>query len=111
MASQPRWQKENLVKNLALVEEVKGIAAEKGVTPGQLALAWVLHQGDDVFPIPGVLCNNICGTCALAGSCELQEHELTGMLAIVHRRSCWVQQSPCTTACHAVMQCTAHLQS
>ena len=51
--SQPRWQKENFAKNVALVEEVKGIAAEKGCTPGQLALAWVLHQGDDVFPIPG----------------------------------------------------------
>ena len=50
--SQPRWQKENLANNLALVEEVKGIAAEKGCKPGQLALAWVLHQGDDVFPIP-----------------------------------------------------------
>ena len=51
--SQPRWQKENLAKNLALVEEVKGIAAEKKCKAGQLALAWVLHQGDDVFPIPG----------------------------------------------------------
>ena len=53
LTSIPRWQKDNLTKNLALVEEVQCIAAEKGCTPGQLALAWLLHQGPDVFPIPG----------------------------------------------------------
>ena len=113
MASQPRWQKENLVKNLALVEEVKGIAAEKGVTPGQLALAWVLHQGDDVFPIPGVLLNNVCSTCALAesGCCQVQSHTLSSLLAFVHTRLRWVWESPCTPACHAAMHCTAHAQS
>ncbi|KAK9812337.1 hypothetical protein WJX73_003313 [Symbiochloris irregularis] len=51
--NQPRWEKENLTKNLLLVEEVKRLAAKKGVTPGQLSIAWVHHQGDDVFPIPG----------------------------------------------------------
>ncbi|KAK9803167.1 hypothetical protein WJX72_006969 [[Myrmecia] bisecta] len=50
---QPRFQKENLEKNLVLVERVKALAAKKGCTPGQLALAWLHHQGDDVFPIPG----------------------------------------------------------
>jgi aryl-alcohol dehydrogenase-like predicted oxidoreductase len=49
----PRFQDDNFQKNLELVERVKEIAAEKGVTPGQLALAWVLAQGDDVAPIPG----------------------------------------------------------
>jgi aryl-alcohol dehydrogenase-like predicted oxidoreductase len=49
----PRFQGENFKRNLELVERVEEIAAEKGVTPGQLALAWVLHQGDDVVPIPG----------------------------------------------------------
>src|SRR4051812_26147867 len=49
----PRFQGEALDANLALVEKVKEIAAEKGSTPGQLALAWVLAQGDDVAPIPG----------------------------------------------------------
>jgi aryl-alcohol dehydrogenase-like predicted oxidoreductase len=49
----PRFQGENLRHNLALVERVERIAAEKGVTPGQLALAWVLHRGDDVVAIPG----------------------------------------------------------
>ncbi|HMK93583.1 MAG TPA: aldo/keto reductase, partial [Thermoleophilia bacterium] len=42
-----------LAHNLGLLEQVEEIAAEKGVTVGQLALAWVLHRGDDVVPIPG----------------------------------------------------------
>ncbi len=49
----PRFQGENFNKNLQLVERVKEIAAEKGVTPGQLAIAWLLAQGDDIVPIPG----------------------------------------------------------
>lgn len=49
----PRFQGENFNKNLQLVERVKEIAAEKGVAPTQLALAWLLAQGDDIVPIPG----------------------------------------------------------
>jgi len=49
----PRFERENLERNLALVERVEELAGERGVTPGQLALAWVLAQGDDVVPIPG----------------------------------------------------------
>src|SRR4051794_21729444 len=49
----PRFQGEALEANLALVDQVKQLADEKGCTPGQLALAWVLAQGDDVVPIPG----------------------------------------------------------
>ncbi len=49
----PRFQGENFNKNLELVDRVNEIAAEKGVTPGQLALAWLLHQGDHIVPIPG----------------------------------------------------------
>jgi len=49
----PRFQGENFTKNLQLVEQVKAIAQEKGVTPSQLALAWLLAQGDDIVPIPG----------------------------------------------------------
>jgi len=49
----PRFQGENFVKNLELVDRVEEIAAEKQVTPGQLALAWVQARGDDVVPIPG----------------------------------------------------------
>jgi len=49
----PRFQGENFNKNLELVERIEKIAAEKGCTPAQLALAWVLAQGDDIVPIPG----------------------------------------------------------
>jgi aryl-alcohol dehydrogenase-like predicted oxidoreductase len=51
--SSPRFQGENFAQNLALVARVKTFAAEVGCTPGQLALAWVLAQGEDVVPIPG----------------------------------------------------------
>jgi len=49
----PRFQGENFVKNLELVKRVKEIADKKGITPSQLALSWVLAQGEDVVPIPG----------------------------------------------------------
>jgi aryl-alcohol dehydrogenase-like predicted oxidoreductase len=49
----PRWQGENFQRNLRLVEEVNAIAREKGCTPSQVALAWVLAQGGDIVPIPG----------------------------------------------------------
>jgi aryl-alcohol dehydrogenase-like predicted oxidoreductase len=49
----PRFQGENFSKNLRLVDKVKELAARRGCTPGQLALAWVLAQGDDIVPIPG----------------------------------------------------------
>jgi aryl-alcohol dehydrogenase-like predicted oxidoreductase len=50
---QPRFQGENLAANLRLVERVRELAQDVGCTPVQLALAWLLHQGSDVVPIPG----------------------------------------------------------
>jgi aryl-alcohol dehydrogenase-like predicted oxidoreductase len=49
----PRFTGENLKKNLKLAERVKELASEKGITPGQLALAWVLSRGEQIVPIPG----------------------------------------------------------
>ncbi|KTT04812.1 aldo/keto reductase [Pseudomonas oryzihabitans] len=49
----PRFQGENFQRNLELVEQVRALAEAKGVTPGQVALAWVLAQGEDIIPIPG----------------------------------------------------------
>ncbi len=49
----PRFQGENFIRNLALVKAVERMAADKGCTPAQLALAWVLAQGEDLVPIPG----------------------------------------------------------
>ena len=51
--NQPRFQPGNFEKNIEIVAKVKEIADEKGVKPGQIALAWVLAQGDDIVPIPG----------------------------------------------------------
>jgi aryl-alcohol dehydrogenase-like predicted oxidoreductase len=51
--TQPRFAEGNLEKNVAIVEALRALAAEKGVTAGQLALAWVQAQGDDVVAIPG----------------------------------------------------------
>src|ERR687889_206458 len=50
---QPRFQGENFQRNLDLVRHVEQVASRKGCTPAQIALAWLLHQGDDVVPIPG----------------------------------------------------------
>lgn len=49
----PRFQGDNFTRNLDLVEKVKELARDAGITPGQLALAWVLAQGEDIAPIPG----------------------------------------------------------
>jgi aryl-alcohol dehydrogenase-like predicted oxidoreductase len=49
----PRFQPGNLERNLALADRLRSLAAEKGCTPAQLALAWVLAQGDNIVPIPG----------------------------------------------------------
>ncbi len=51
--SSPRFRGENFEKNLQLVDRVREMADEKDLTPGQIALAWLLHQGEDVVPIPG----------------------------------------------------------
>ena len=51
--TQPRFQGENAERNLELARSVADLAAEKGIAPAQLALAWVLAQGDDIVPIPG----------------------------------------------------------
>jgi aryl-alcohol dehydrogenase-like predicted oxidoreductase len=51
--NQPRFQGANFQKNLDLVTLLEQMAAEKRCTPSQLALAWLLHQGDDIVPIPG----------------------------------------------------------
>jgi aryl-alcohol dehydrogenase-like predicted oxidoreductase len=49
----PRFSRENFPKNMELVRAIKGVADKKGATVGQVALAWLLAQGDDIFPIPG----------------------------------------------------------
>jgi aryl-alcohol dehydrogenase-like predicted oxidoreductase len=72
----PRFQGENFQKNLQLVERVKEIADEKGVTAGQLALAWVLAQGEDIVPIPGTTKVKNLEENVAAAEIELTEQDL-----------------------------------
>jgi aryl-alcohol dehydrogenase-like predicted oxidoreductase len=72
----PRFEGENLEENLALAAKVKEIAAEKGVTPAQLAIAWVLARGDDLVPIPGTKRRTYLEQNAGAVEVELTRDEL-----------------------------------
>jgi aryl-alcohol dehydrogenase-like predicted oxidoreductase len=72
----PRFQGENFQQNLRLVGRIQGIAAEKGVTAGQLALAWVLAQGDDIVPIPGTKRRGYLEENVEAAAVELSASEL-----------------------------------
>jgi aryl-alcohol dehydrogenase-like predicted oxidoreductase len=72
----PRFQGENFQRNLDLVARVEEIAARKGCTPAQLALAWVLARGDDVVPIPGTKRRRYLEDNAGAVDVELTEDDL-----------------------------------
>ena len=72
----PRFQGENFERNLELVSRVEEIAAEKEVTAGQLALAWVLAQGDDLVPIPGTKRRSYLEENVAAVEVELGEDDL-----------------------------------
>ena len=75
--SNPRFQGENFDRNLELVERVREVAEEKGVTPAQLALAWVLRQGEDIVPIPGTKRTRYLEENAAAVEVELGEDDLS----------------------------------
>jgi aryl-alcohol dehydrogenase-like predicted oxidoreductase len=72
----PRFQGENFSKNLELVTRVTELAREKGVTPGQLALAWVLAQGEDIVPIPGTKRRSYLEENAAASGIDLTAEDL-----------------------------------
>jgi aryl-alcohol dehydrogenase-like predicted oxidoreductase len=74
--SSPRFQGENRERNLELVNRAKQIAEEIGRTPAQLALAWLLHQGDDVVPIPGTRRIDRLDENVAAADIELTEEQL-----------------------------------
>jgi len=73
---QPRFQGENFRRNLDLVARVEEIAREKGATPAELALAWVLARGDDVVPIPGTKRRKYLEENAGAADVELSDEDL-----------------------------------
>ncbi|HLS77040.1 MAG TPA: aldo/keto reductase [Nocardia sp.] len=83
----PRFQGDALAANLALVARITEIAAEKGVTPGQLALAWVLAQGEDVVPIPGTKRVKYLEENVAAASVTLTPDDLTRLAEAVPREA------------------------
>ncbi len=76
----PRFQGENFIKNLELVARLKEIANRKGVTAGQLALAWVIAQGDDIVPIPGTKQRRYLEENIAAGSVEISDLEMAEIM-------------------------------
>ena len=72
----PRFQGDNFAHNLKLVDKVHSVAAQKGCTPAQLALAWLLARGDDVVPIPGTRSRQRLAENAAAAEIRLSDEEL-----------------------------------
>jgi aryl-alcohol dehydrogenase-like predicted oxidoreductase len=75
-SNHPRFKDENLERNLKLLRYLEEIAQEKGVTPAQLALAWVLHRGPDVVPIPGTKKRRYVEENVAAAEIALNDEEL-----------------------------------
>jgi len=87
-ANDPRFAGAELASNLALVDAVRQLATERGVTPGQLALGWLLAQGADVVPIPGTRRQQRVEENAAAASLELSAADLA-RLDQVAPRAAW----------------------
>ncbi|HEY6709923.1 MAG TPA: aldo/keto reductase, partial [Actinomycetota bacterium] len=83
----PRFTGENFARNLELVERVRELAAGKGVTPSQLAIAWVLAQGGDVVPIPGTKRRSYLEENAGALEVELTSEDLAAIEEVTPRGS------------------------
>jgi aryl-alcohol dehydrogenase-like predicted oxidoreductase len=81
--AQPRFADGNLEQNLAIVTRLRELAAQKGVTPGQLALAWVQARGEDVVPIPGTKRRKYLEENVAAASLRLTEDELASIEQVV----------------------------
>jgi aryl-alcohol dehydrogenase-like predicted oxidoreductase len=83
----PRFAEENFKKNLELADRVREVAEGKGITPGQLALAWLLAQGDDIVPIPGTKRREYLEENAGAAGVTLTEDDLASIEEAMPRGS------------------------
>jgi aryl-alcohol dehydrogenase-like predicted oxidoreductase len=83
----PRFAEENFQKNLELADRVREVADGKGITPGQLALAWLLLQGDDIVPIPGTKRREYLEENAGAAGVKLTEDDLASIEEAMPRGS------------------------
>jgi aryl-alcohol dehydrogenase-like predicted oxidoreductase len=86
-STDPRFANDNLTRNLALVQTLAKLAVEHQVTPGQLALAWLLAQGDDVVPIPGTRNRRRIAENAAAAQVRLSDRDLATLEEAVPRQS------------------------
>ena len=75
----PRFQGENFTANMRAADAVRALAATKGAKPGQIALAWLLHQGDDVVPIPGTKRRSYLEENVAAAELRLDAADLAGL--------------------------------
>lgn len=75
----PRFQGEHFTHNQRLVERAQALAKEKGITAAQLALAWVLHQGDDIVPIPGTKRRHYLEENLMAATVDLTQADLAAI--------------------------------
>jgi aryl-alcohol dehydrogenase-like predicted oxidoreductase len=82
----PRFMGENFARNLALVDRVKQLAAAKGATLGQIALAWILRKGDDIVPIPGTKHMHYLEENIAAASIELSDAEIAHLEEVMGER-------------------------
>ena len=108
----PRFQEDNLQRNLELVREVEEVAAEKGATPSQVALAWVLARGEDIVPIPGTKRRSFLEENAAAAAIELSPEDVERLDARVPARrrrrrplSGHVHRQPVTRSAPATTAC------
>ena len=83
----PRFREENFGQNMRLVERVREVAAEKGCTPSQLAIAWVLAQGPEVVPIPGTKRRKYLEENAGAAGVELSREDLARIEDVLSREA------------------------
>lgn len=90
----PRFQPENFKKNLELVAHVESLARKKGVTAGQIALAWVLAQGNDIAPIPGTTRQNHLDENVGALKIVLSKHELDDINSVFPKDAASGQRYP-----------------
>ena len=90
----PRFQGDNLAANLELVKRVEALAAKKGCTPAQLAVAWVLAQGQDTIPIPGTKRRQRLLENLAAADVKLDREELAALSAAVPREAVAGQRYP-----------------
>jgi aryl-alcohol dehydrogenase-like predicted oxidoreductase len=99
----PRFAKENFEKNLVLADRIREVAYGKGITPGQLALAWLLAQGDDIVPIPGTKRRKYLEDNAGAAGVTLTEDDLASIEEAMPRGSAAGERYP-----EAMMRAVGH---